>query len=131
MMPKNARPGYLQANSKVQKPNHPTGLLSAPGTIRQKVAEIAKSIGILRTQAEAQPTYVRDTMDFLKKLKQAEHRLKDVKGKSAWLFCMDLQKLYPSVPQSEGLQACETALNHRGTTGTALSPPFPLETSWI
>ena len=29
------------------------------------------------------------------------------------LFCFDVEKLYSSVPRTEGLQACKEALNHR------------------
>ena len=80
--------------------NHPT----------EKVAEIAEKM--LKAHVESQPTYVRDTTDFLKKLKEAETSLRSVKDKNGLkhLFCMDVRKLYPSVPKAEGLEACKKAL---------------------
>ena len=60
---------------------------------------------------EGQPSYVRDTTDFINKVRDlklpSSTELKPIP------FCMDVRKLYPSVPRSEGLAACKEALDSR------------------
>ena len=55
------------------------------------------------------PTYIRDTTDFIRKLRE----IKSTIPTNAILFCFDVEKLYPSVPRTEGIQACKEALDSR------------------
>ena len=65
----------------------------------------------LNEYVEQSPSYIKDTTDFLTKLNEINVKL----PKGAILFCFDVEKLYPSIPREEGLQACEEALTREVT----------------
>ena len=71
------------------------------------MAEIAEFP--LNENVEQTPSYIKDTTDFLRKLDEIKVKLPT----EAILFCFDMEKLYPSIPRAEGLQACAEALKHR------------------
>ena len=58
---------------------------------------------------ESSRSYIRDTTDFINKLKEIQEPI----PKNCILFFFDVCKLYPSAPKKEGLQACKEALDKR------------------
>ena len=105
------QPGLLQGNPKLHKKGAPLRVIvSGRGHPTERVAELAESE--LRSHVESQSSYVRDTTDFINKI--GKIKLQDNKGEEdLLLFCMDVRKLYPSVPRKEGIEACRRALDAR------------------
>ena len=101
------RRGSFKGNPKLHKPNAPfRTIVDSKGTPTEKLAEVAENE--LNDFVETSPSYIRDTPDFIRKLKKIKEPLPDNS-----LFCFDVVKLYPSVPREEGLKACEEALSMR------------------
>ena len=82
--------------------------VSGRGHATERMAELAESH--LKEHVEAQKSYIRDTTDFLAKLQEP---VIGREGCKPLLFCMDVAKLYPSVPREEGVAACREALESR------------------
>ncbi|CAC5402835.1 unnamed protein product [Mytilus coruscus] len=96
LLPKGTCPGKVQANPKiVQKKSS------------EKIAEIVENE--LSENVRNLPTYIKDTTDFLNKLNAVQRPLPD----NAIMFCLDVTKLYPSVPRKEAREACKTASENR------------------
>ena len=110
MLPARPQPGRLQGNPKLHKPGVPLRtIVSGRGHATERVAEVAEEL--LRPHVEGQDSYVRDTNDFLDKLKAVPQPITSQHGFDPLLFCMDVRKLYPSVPREEGIMACKLALD--------------------
>ena len=77
------------------------------------MAELAEQQ--LRQHVESQTSYIRDTSDFLTKLHGMKQPIIGGEGYKPLMFCMDVAKLYPSVPREEGIAACREALEERKT----------------
>ena len=108
LVPKLAKPGRLKGNPKLHKKKRPLRtIVNGIGTPTEKMAEVAEFQ--LNEYVEQSPSYIKDTTDFLRKLDKINVKLPT----GAILFCFDVEKLYPSIPREEGLQACEEALSHR------------------
>ena len=89
----------------IQKNTPYRTIVSGINTPAERMAEVAEYE--LNHFVESSPSYIRDTTDFINKLKEIQEPIsKDFK-----LF--DVCKLYPSVPKKEGLQACKEALDKR------------------
>ena len=105
------QPGHIQGSPKLHKRGAPLrAIVSGRGHPTERVAELAESE--LRSHVESQPSYVRDTSDFLNKISKV-NLAEGIHGKNLLLFCMDVRKLYPSVPRKEGIEACRKALDSR------------------
>ncbi|CAC5426705.1 unnamed protein product [Mytilus coruscus] len=101
-------PGKVQANPKLQKKKHPLRTtINGRNHPTEKIAEIVENK--LSENVRNLPTYIQDTTDFLNKLNAAQQPLPD----NAIMFCLDVTKLYPSVPRKEAREACKTALENR------------------
>ena len=110
LVPTLPKAGYIQGNPKLHKEGAPLrAIISGRGHATQGIAEIAESE--LSAHVEGQPSYVRDTTDFINKVRDL--KLPSSTELKPILFCMDVRKLYPSVPRSEGLAACKEALDSR------------------
>ena len=70
------------------------------GTPTERMAEIAERQ--LEEYVIESPSYIRDTTDFLCKLEEIN---KQKMPDHALIFCFDVEKLYPSVPRKEGIEA--------------------------
>ena len=110
LIPSIPRPGTIQGNPKLHKEGAPLRvIISGRGHATEGIAELAERE--LREHVESQPSFIRDTTDFINKLKNIkipiEETLKPI------VFCMDVCKLYPSVPRKEGIEACKEALELR------------------
>ena len=111
MIASNPQPGRLQGNPKLHKTGHPLRtIVSGRGHATERMAEIAEKE--LASHVEGQKSFIRDTTHFLRKLAQIPQPLPGGPC-SPILFCMDVQKLYPSVPHKEGMEACRAALDQR------------------
>ena len=112
MVPAKPQPGQLQGNPKLHKPGAPLRtIVSGRGHATERVAELAEEQ--LRAHVESLPSYIRDTKDFLVKLRDTRQPVVGESGHAPLLFCMDVKKLYPSVPRAEGTAACRLALESR------------------
>jgi len=85
--------------------NHPT----------EKMAEIVEDE--LREHVTSLPSYIRDTTDFLNKIKNIPQTLPE----GTLIFCLDVKALYPSVPRAKARAAVIEALNGRS------NPEIPTE----
>ncbi|CAC5385529.1 unnamed protein product [Mytilus coruscus] len=99
LLPKGTCPGKVQANPKLHKKKS-----------SEKIAEIVENE--LSENVPNLPTYIKDTTDFLNQLNATQQPLPD----NAIMFCLDVTKLYPSVPRKEAREACKTALENRSDT---------------
>ena len=61
------------------------------------------------------PSYIKDTTDFLNKIKNIPQPLPE----GTLIFCLDVKALYTSVPRAEARAAVIAALNERS------NPKFP------
>ena len=108
LIPKLNKPGKLKGNPKLHKKGKPMRtIVSGRDTPTENMAEIAE--GQLNQYVEEFPSFIKDTTDFLSKLNEMNDNLPH----DAILFCFDVEKLYPSIPKKEGLQACREALEQR------------------
>ena len=108
LTPRYVQKGKLKGNPKLHKANAPyRTIVSGIGTPTEKLAEPAEHE--LKDFVEQSPSYIRDTTDFITKLRGVYEPL----PADSILFCFDVVKLYPSVPRKEGLEACEEALQAR------------------
>ncbi|XP_045178135.2 uncharacterized protein LOC123538232 [Mercenaria mercenaria] len=100
--------GKLKGNPKIHKRENPyRTIVSGIGTATERMAEVAEKE--LNEYVENSPSYLKDTTDFLNKLKLIPLPIPE----GVILFCFDVVKLYPSIPRREGLTACEEALQCR------------------
>lgn len=109
LIPKYPKPGKLKGNPKIHKKDVPMRtIVSGVDTATEKIAELAEYE--LRHFVEESPSYIRDTTDFINKLKQ---EVPAGASDNCILFCFDVCKLYPSIPRHEGIEACREALSQR------------------
>ena len=71
----------------------------------------------LNDYVRSEPTYIRDTTDFVQKIANIQRPLPE----NTIPFCYAVKALYPSVPCVEVLKACEAALNK------STNPTLPTE----
>ena len=108
LTPKYPKNGKLKGNPKLHKNGAPfRTIVSGVNTPTERMAEVAEYE--LNDFVINSPTYIKDTTDFINKLREIDTNI----PKNAILFCFDVEKLYPSVPRTEGLQACREALDSR------------------
>ena len=108
LIPKYPKNGKLKGNPKLHKDGAPfRTIVSGVNTPIERMVEVAEHE--LNDYVINSPTYIRDTTDFINKLRE----IKSTIPTNALLFCFDVEKLYPSVPRTEGIQACKEALNRR------------------
>ena len=60
----------------------------------------------LKRHAEAQPSYIKDTADFINKINRVENTTKDT-----FLVTLDVKSLYINIPNHEGIETAKEALN--------------------
>ena len=100
--------GILKGKPKLHKTNVPyRTIVSGIDTPTEKLAELTEHE--LKDFVEKSPSYIRDTTDFITKLRGVYEPLPS----DSILFFFDVVKLYPSVPRKEGLEACEEPLQAR------------------
>jgi hypothetical protein len=108
LIPRYPAAGKLKGNPKLHKPGNPYRVIvSGVNSATEKIAEVAEHE--LNEYVVKSPSYLKDTTDFLQKLKE----VKTPVDADAILFCFDVRQLYPSVPREEGIEACKEALKVR------------------
>jgi len=108
--------GKLQGNPKLHKPGMPLRtIVNGRNHPTEKMAEIVEDE--LREHVTSLPSYIRDTTDFLNKIKNIPQPLPE----GTLIFCLDVKALYPSVPRTEARAAVIEALNGRS------NPEIPTE----
>ena len=118
LIPKRPSTGKLKGNPKLHKDNAPLRtIVSGINTPTERLAELTEHE--LNEYVENTPSYIRDTTDFISKLKAFNANI----PKDAILFCFDVVKLYPSIPRKEGMEACKEAFDRR------LKPIIPTESA--
>ncbi len=107
LLPSNVRAGKVKGNSKMHKKDCPMRLIIASNNDpTEKMAEVDERE--LEEHVSNQPSYIHDAPDLLLKIKEVGSIAKD-----AILLCADVERLYPSIPYKEGIEACEKALKNR------------------
>ena len=97
---KNTKAGMMKINRKVHKKlkkngRHPTQVyVSGIGTPTEGIAGLVEEE--LKEGVEKQESYIQDTADFLRKLREVGTLEED-----EWLFTMDIVALYPMVPRKK------------------------------
>jgi len=108
LIPQYARAGRLKGNPKIHKAgNSYRTIVDGKGNATENMAEVCEKE--LDEFVKSTPSYIQDTTDFLIKLKELPEKLPE----NSILFCLDVVKLYPSIPKKEGLEACKKALDTR------------------
>ena len=108
LIPKRPSAGKLKGNPKLHKDGAPLRtIVSGINTPTERLAELTEHE--LNEYVESSPSYIRDTTDFISKLKTIRKEIPE----NAILFCFDVVKLYPSIPRKEGMEACREAFDNR------------------
>ena len=114
MAAKNTKAGTMKINRKVHKKakqngRHPTRVyVSGIGTPTEGIAGLVEEE--LKEGVEKQESYIQDTADFLRKLREVGRLAED-----EWLFTMDIVALYPMVPRKKAEEAMRKNLEARST----------------
>ena len=74
--------------------------MSACGSLTENVSAFLD--GILKPHMEPLPSYIKDTTDFITKIRQLPPLSKD-----SFLVILDVGSLYSNVPHNEGIEACQ------------------------
>ena len=74
-----------------------------------KISEFVDAF--LKPAAQHSSSYVRDTLDFIRKLETQVPI--HINANNSFLVSMDVVSLYPNIDHEEGISACEEALNKR------------------
>ena len=114
MTAKNTKAGTMKINRKVHKNvkqngRHPTRVyVSGIGTPTEGIAGLVEEE--LKEGVEKQESYIQDTADFLRILREVGQLKED-----EWLFTMDIVALYPMVPRKKAEEAMRKNLEGRST----------------
>ena len=68
---------------------------------------------ILKPQMQSLPSYIKDTTDFIIKLKQFQ-----VTSEKAYLVTLDVSSLYTNIPHEDGIEAYRYFLENNGHSGS-------------
>ena len=110
---KQAKPARFYLLPKIHKPGNPgRPIVASCEAPTEKISVLVDHH--LCPLVQAIPSYIRDTTDFLLKVKSLSNLSSD-----AMLVTLDISSLYTNIPHQEGIAACREALNTRET----LSPP--------
>ena len=80
-------------------------IVSSVGCPTEKVSQMLDII--LRPFAQSGSSYIRDTLDFIEKIKNIELE------KDRWIFSMDVTSLYTNIPHGEGIERVRDAIKER------------------
>ena len=101
------RPARFYLLPKIHKPRNPgRPIIASCQAPTEKISEFVDHH--LRPLVQATPSYIKDTTDFLLKLKSLNNLPNDI-----LLVTLDVSSLYTNIPHEEGIAACVSALNSR------------------
>ena len=98
---------------KTHKPNNPClplgypgrPIVSACGSLTENVSAFIESI--LKPHKESLPSYIKDTTDFITKIRQLPQLSKD-----SFLVTLDVSSLYGNIPHSDDIEACKSFMDN-------------------
>ncbi|XP_059588797.1 uncharacterized protein LOC109283246 isoform X1 [Alligator mississippiensis] len=92
---------------KIHKQGNPgRPIISNHGTLTEEISGFVESI--LKPLVTHKASFVQDTIDFLRKLKNIDHL-----PSNTLLATMDVTSLYTNIPHQDGIQACLTYLQEQ------------------
>ena len=113
LLSKENRPSRFYILPKIHKPGNPgRPIVSSCGSTTEGISHFVDYC--LAPLVKEIPSYIKDTTDFLNKLRKIEHL-----PPRTLLVTLDVKSLYTNIPHSEGMEACRAALNTR----QVLKPP--------
>lgn len=116
LMPKNPRTPVFHLLPKIHKIGNPgRPIVSQISSATEKLSEFVDVY--LKPLATSTDSYIRDTSDFLSKLKDIPHL-----PPGTFICTADVSSLYTSIPHADGIRAAKLALDNRDN----LKPP-----TWI
>lgn len=116
LIPKEAKPGRLRLQPKVHKQGHPgRPIISGNGMATEKLSAYVDYILSPIMNTDFIPSYVKDTPDFLNRIKDIGHI-----PTGAILVTMDVVSLYTNIPHLDGLNAMEVMLNRTNIESSAI-----------
>ena len=74
--------------------------MSACGSLTENVSAYIDTT--LKPHMESLPSYIKDTTDFINKIRQLPRLSKD-----SFLVTLDVSSLYSNIPHKDGIEACE------------------------
>lgn len=106
----------LPKTHKPHDPSLPLGypgrpIVSACGCLTENVSAFIDSI--LKPHMESLPSYIRDTTDFINRIRQLPQLSKD-----SFLVTLDVSSLYSNIPHKDGIKACQYFMGENGRTST-------------
>ena len=103
----NAKASQFYILLKIHKPGNPgRPIVSSCGSPTEVISHFVYYH--LRPWVEQVPSYIKDTTDLLGKLQDLTNSSPDV-----ILVTLDVKSLYTNIPQTEGIEACKSALGGR------------------
>ena len=107
LVPKHPRAARFYLLPKIHKPGNPgRPIVASNGAPTENISRFTDHF--LRTSVRQLPSYIRDTTDFIHKLRGLP-RLPP----GSLLVTLDVSSLYTNIPHEEGITACEEYLNRR------------------
>ena len=105
-----ARCPHFYTLPKIHKNAEPPPVRPIVSSIRAPTERISAFVDIvLKPLVKSLPSYIKDTKDFVAKLKSLPGPL----SPNSLLFTMDVVGLYNNIPHWDGLKACQLALDRR------------------
>ena len=105
-------PGRFYTLPKIHKPGFPPPgrpIISGNGTVTEIVSSFVDYF--LKDLVKTLPSFIQDTTDILRKFEDLNRE--GPQPPNSFLATLDVVSLYPNIPHSEGLEACELYLNKR------------------
>ena len=79
--------------------------MSACGSLTENISAFIDSI--LKSHMGSLPSYIKDTTDFITKIRQLPQLSKD-----RFLVTLDVSSLYSNIPHSDGIEACKSFMDN-------------------
>ena len=117
LLPNNCKASCFYILPKIHKPGNPGRPITCISSCKAPTEGISHFVHVdhhLAPLVKKIPSYIRDTTDFLEKLQNIS-----ILPVETLLVTLDVKSLYTNIPHSEGIEACQTALN----TSQVLRPP--------
>ena len=103
ILPKTHKP--YNASLPLGYPGRP--IVSACGSLTENVSAYIDTT--LKSHMESLPSYIKDTTDFINKIRQLPRLSKD-----SFLVTLDVSSFYSNIPHKDGIEACEYFMSKNG-----------------
>ena len=88
-------------------------IVSACGSLTENISAFIDSV--LKPHMESLPSYIKDTNDFINKIRQLPQL-----PKNSYLVTLDVSSLYSNIPHKEGIDACRYFMQGAGKSKTSI-----------